>query len=282
MSIEDTNDSAIPAGDQPNAADNPAPETTEGDAPAETEEAKAAREQTEREEAARQETKKKNRTTAYIERMKAENQAARQKLAELEAKLTQPAQPAASEPVEGEPRLAEFNYDFEAYQRAHTRWGIAQADKVREDSRRQADLSRQQQELGQTYQSRVDTFTEDHPDFVEKVMSLPPLPWEIQAAIMGHEKGPELAYHLAQNRKELLDLSRTPANLLGDAVTDLASRLKPAPQAAPQTPVRVVSSAPAPTPTVSGRTAGETPPEKLTDEQWLERQKEADRQRRRR
>ena len=63
---------------------------------------------------------------------------------------------------------------------------------------------------------------------------------------------------------------------LAAAVERLASRLTAAPQA-PQTPTnpinpKPVSKAPAPAPTVSGRSPTEVPPEKLTDDEWFKRE----------
>jgi uncharacterized FlaG/YvyC family protein len=263
------------------------PLTGEGDqgaAPAElveeTPEQAAERQVTEAAAEKEKDRKHKNRTTAFIDRQKQELAQAREELRQLREQVTKPAAAPAG-PVEGEPTLESSGWDVEAYTRRHSAWTLANHEKQQEDARQRAESSRKQSESLNSYQNRIDEFTDDHPDFVEVVSKLPPLPLGIQAAIMAHELGPELAYHLAQNRKEMLDLARSPEHLAGDYVDELASRLKAARQE-PASQTKPISSAPSPTPTVTGRAPVRTPPEKLTDDQWLQQQREQEKSRRRR
>lgn len=242
------------------------------------------------------EQQKRNRTREYIERLNREN-------AELRAQLGQPkqntdtttrtttAQPQAK-PEEGEPQLADYNFDYAAYQRAHSQWAVNKALSERETSTRQAEATTKQRESVAAYNAKAVEFAEDHDDYFEVVgsMDLKLLTPELQFAIMGHENGPAVAYHLATNEDELWNLASIRADLMPAAVSRLASRLaaqnkpaadanpQPNPDPIPQPPPRI-SKAPPPAPTVTGRTPSETPPEKLTDDDWYAREKERSRKR---
>lgn len=285
MGIEDTSTNVL-SNENPGAVDELATTGTTTaenptDTPAETPEETAARQQKEAEAAAEADRKKRNRTSAFIDRMKTENHAMRQELAELRAKVTAPAAP-SNEPAQGEPRLEQFNFDIEAFTRAHSRWVLDQDTKQREDARQQAEQRESARKVHETYTSRVDEFTEDHPDFVQVVSTGLPaeLPASFQLAIAQHELGPAIAYHLAQNEDDLLDVLRLPPGLQARQLERIASRLRPAPQAASTT--RSISQAPAPTPTVSARSPLNTPEERLTDDEWFERQRASKRDRQRR
>jgi hypothetical protein len=230
--------------------------------------------------------RKKNRTKQYIERINGENAEMRRKLAELEAK-PQPAQtrqPTAT--ADGEPTLEEHDFDLAAFQRAHSKWAVQQELAERESKTKEAETSNRQREVLATYTERIAEFADNHPDFPEVVGSIQfPLSDEHQAAIMAHESGPAIAYHLGSNDDDAFWLASIQPHLAAAAVERLASRITAAPtqeQSPPQVTEakpKPISKAPAPTPTVSGRSTAETPPEKLTDDEWFKREKERERKR---
>lgn len=247
----------------------------------ETPEQKAAREDGER---------KKNRTTAYIERQ-------RRMIAERDAEIARLRggqggnQSTTQAPAaEKEPTLEDFDYDITAFNKAHAKWAVDTAMNEREQRTKQAEDGRKQQEIVTAYQERAAAFTDDHPDFVEVVNSIPyQLPEAVQAAIMAHERGPEIAYHIANNDDDAFNLSNVQPHVAAAAVERLAKRItaappKPETEPAPAAnqlaqPPKPVTRAPQPTATVSGRTPTDTPPEKLTDDEWYRRDVERRRKR---
>ena len=119
----------------------------------------------------------------------------------------------------------------------------------------------------------------EHPDYDDTINSIPAqyLPDELKLALVTHERGPELAYHLARNRSDLFDIASRRPEMMAAAVEFLASRIA-APQ--PNVPAQIpITQAPPPTPRVSGRSPTEVPSEKLTDDEWYRRRKESARKR---
>lgn len=236
--------------------------------------------------------KKRNRTKAYIDRINGENADMRRRLAEIEAR--QQPQQLASQPSqhrqEGPPTLEEHNFDFAAWTEANNAYNRRQW--VKEQNQQAAD--REKQESQARYYERAAAFADEHPDFEDAVGSIDPnfLTPDLQAAVMGHEKGPEIAYFLANNEDALWNIASVRADLLPAAIVRLASRLgeaqpaarqpqaiAPAPQQQSALQPKPISQAPAPVPTVSGRSPTETPPEKMTDDEWYRRDVERRRKR---
>lgn len=216
------------------------------------------------------ESKKRNRTRDYINRINREN-------AELRAKLKEN-EPA---PAKGEkPKLEDYNFDQEQYLEALADYKAGERIAAHQAEQQQADTQRQQQEIEAAYTQRIASFADEHPDFPEVVGSIPyPLSPDVQAAIMAHENGPEIAYHLGTNDDEAFALASIQPHLASAAVERLASRLTAAPKTPQTTSSKPVSKAPAPAPTVSGRSPTEIPPEKLTDDEWFKRERERARKR---
>lgn len=250
---------------------------------------KAAADKAAAEKAQQESERKKNRTKAYIDRINAENAELRRKAAEYEARQPKPVAPK-------EPTLQDHGYDQEAYEKASREYALQQARTQWENEQKtQAEAQKQQQAVN-AYQERASAFAAVHDDYLEVVGSIDPvlLPPELQAAIMGHEKGPEIAYQLAQNEDELFNLAQTRPELMERALARFASRMSDAqsdagataqqanalaaPAIAAQS-TKPISQAPAPAPRVGGRSPTETPPEKLTDDEWYEREVERRRKR---
>jgi hypothetical protein len=247
------------------SADSPASEKQEPDKP----EPDKADEKAERQ---------RNRTKAYIDRLNAENAELRRAKAELDALRA----PKAAAPVadDGKPNLAQFDYDIEKFTEAKAAWEVERILKSRDEATQKQAAQSQQQEILQAYQERLEAFADDHPDFQEVVGSIQyPLADELQAAIMAHEKGAAIAYHLGLNDDDAFQLASVQPHLAAAAVDRLAKRLAaPAPVAAPAA-TRPVTKAPAPPPSLTGKSPVSVPPEKLTDEEWLAREKERARKR---
>lgn len=235
------------------------------------------------EEAKQAEEKRKNRTREYIQRLNRENAELRAWRAQQEqAAQAQPRTPPQASP-DRPPQLEDFAYDMTAWQEANAQWAFAQARRGLSEETQQAEYARQQQQTLAAYYQRAAEFAEARPDFEAVVGSIQyPLHDALQAAIAAHPKGPELAYHLGLNDDDAFQLASIQPHLAAAAVERLAARLSAAPAAKqPTAPTpRPITQAPAPVPTVGGRSPTEVPEEKLTDEQWLARERERDRSRR--
>jgi hypothetical protein len=223
----------------------------------EAEEAKKAEEE---------QSRKKNRTREYINRINRENAEMRQRLADLEK-----AKP-SSTARDDAPKLEDFDFDIGAFTKANAEYVLKQY----QEQQKQADEGRRQAELTATYNQKVADFADSHPDFPEVVGSIAyPLSPAIEAAIMAHELGPQIAYLLGSDDDAAFQLAAVQPHLAAAAVDRIASRLASAQQVTPKpTPSpKPMTKAPAPVPTVSGRAPAETPPEKLTDDEWFKRRR---------
>lgn len=226
------------------------------------------------------EDKRKNRTREYIDRINGERAELARELAEIKARL-----PAVPEPKA--PAIEDFDYDHAEHARAVARWEIQEDRKAQAANQtKEAEAQRQQQAVA-AYEQRAAEFYDQHEDFLDVVNAIPPamLTHELQAAIMAHENGPEIAYRLAQDEDALFDLASRRPEMMDAAVARFASRMsaappqEPAPPAIPALaqPTKPISQAPAPAPRVGGRSVSETPAEKLTDDQWFKREREKSR-----
>lgn len=221
--------------------------------------------------------RKKNRTREYIAKLNRERAELAAEVAALKSAQSAPKPASHAAPTEGRPTLEQFNFDNDAYLEALADWKVEQRLKEREESTRQAESAKTQQEIVGAYNTAAAEFADAHPDFPEVVGSIQyPLSDALQAAIMAHPKGPEIAYHLGTNDDDAFALASIQPALAAAAVERLASRLTAAPEAphTPQTPInpKPVSKAPAPAPIVSGRSPTEVPPEKMTDDEWYRQQ----------
>jgi len=227
---------------------------------------------------------KPNRTKAYIERLQERVRAAEDRARELESAriATQPASSHhSSQPqnnrgaaADGEPTLEGHDYDLEAYTRAHSRWAAEQIIRERETAANEQRERQTFQEKMDSYAERAAEFEESHPDYREAIdgffADYQPSR-EIQLAIIGHERGPEIAYYVANSDDEAFTLANTLPQNAAAAVSRLIKRMDAAQQApipSPPSPVRTISQAPAPTPRVGGRSVAVVPPEKQTDDDW--------------
>lgn len=254
---------AVDAGPKPAAIEAKPVEKTEGD-PVESDAAKAEKEESAKKERSR------NRTADHIA---ANHRRIAEQAAEIERLKAQAAPKAISE--DG-PQPEQFT-DWASYTEAMVEYRLEK----RESDRRQQDARAAEERQVLTYQEKVADFAEKVQDFQEVVLAIPQefLSPELQKAILAHERGPEIAYHIAQNDDDLFQLASIRPELMGAAVERLAKRLA-APQ--PKTPpIKPISNAPPPPATVSGRAPADTADDKLTDVQWYKREVEREKERRR-
>lgn len=253
-----------------------------------------------------EQAKKPNRTREFIDKVRGENRELRQQLAQYQ----QAGQPAArssdssqhqqrgqAAPAgEPEPTLEQHDFDVEAFTRAHSAWAVRSELQKQQTQQSAAATASQRLELQTKYETRVDEFADANPDFFEVVGLIKyPLSDEAQFAIMAHELGPTIAYHLGNNDDAAFDLASIQPHMAAAAVERLAKRLSAAPAkpeansppqqnhlAAPGAfgaSNKPISQAPPPAPTVSGRSPTEVPAEKLTDDDWYKRDVERRRKR---
>lgn len=285
------------AGALPAVTATPAPIIPKSDAEAEQLEAALARppaEEAKPEGEDSPEQRKKNKTKAYIERLHTQIAEKSKREQELEARLRaieeRVPQPARRDP-DAPPTLEDCDWDPQKHAIEAAKWATAQAAKQQTESATKKAEQDREQALYESYLERARAFAADHEDFVEVVGSMKyQLSPAQQAAVAAHELGPAIAYHLGNEDDDALDLARTPDHLAAAMVERIARRLQAAPAAQQDAPVAPLAAVPAPKPTtkappppqtVGGRAVTDTPSEKLTDEQWLERQRERDRARRR-
>ena len=220
------------------------------------------------------EERQRNRTTQYIERLKAE-------VAQLRQAIPQPAPQAAKAP-EGEPTLDKYDYDIAAFTRAHADWAVKEALSARDQEQQTRAKEAERQDAVSRYEEQVQAVLDVHPDFYEVVGTIDPqfITPELEAAIIKHPNGARLAYHIGTNDDDAFLLASTRPELMAAAVDRLAKRLAaPAAPVAAPAPPKPITQAPAPPPSLSGKSSVSVPGEKLTDEAWLAREKERARKR---
>ena len=261
--MSDIENETLPgSGEQPQAVEAVEAKKPEEEKPAEPEEKEEKPEETRQE-------KKRNRTREHIDKLHArwnDPVALERRLQDLKAK---------------QPQLADFQYDAQGY----VQESIRHEREVWETERQAAEAREHVERINADFQAASLDFAQENPDYYQAISSIPPqfMPDELYFAIAGHERGPEIAYHIAQNDDALFQLASIRPELMGAAVERLAKRLE-APQRQAQAPAqnKPITQAPPPPRSVSARSVAETPPEKLTDDEWYRREIEREKAERRR
>ena len=177
---------------------------------------------------------------------------------------------AASQPpkAEGEPTLAQFDYDPEKYATAKAEYAKTQAAKEFETRQRTEAQTKAQQEIAQKWESEVEKAVDKYEDFAEVVGELSPNT-PFTAAIMQADNAGELAYHLGKNTKEAERIAKLQPLQQVFELGKLAAKIAAKP-VEPKTP----SKAPAPVTPVSGTTPASTTDlsdANVPDEVWMKR-----------
>jgi hypothetical protein len=179
-------------------------------------------------------------------------------------------EPVKAEPVKL-PTLAEYEYDEGKYQAALIQYATQQAEQVVERRLTQAEQQRAEQARLGTFAERQRAFAKATPDFEDKVLRDPSLP--ISAAmrdvIVDSDSGPEIAYHLANNRAIAERIAALPPHLAALELGRIEGRLTAEREAAKR-PTPAVSKAPPPPPTVEAvEPEVDKDPENMAINDWV-------------
>jgi len=161
------------------------------------------------------------------------------------------AQPAPT-PATKVPSLADYEYDETKYQTALIEFTKAEARREAEAVLK-AEREREAHEQSvKTWKEKAAEFAKSKPDFNDRVND-PTLPISAPMAkvIQASEIGPEVVYHLAENRELAAEIARLPADAAAFAIGRIEGRLLAQKEAvkAPA-PRAVVSQAPPPPPKI--------------------------------
>lgn len=161
-----------------------------------------------------------------------------------------PARPAAADPEAPKklPTLADHNYDETAYQAAlHEHLRAETARQVRDELKREhtEQTSRQRRE---SFDKRELTFAAKHADYLEMTRdSTLPISQGMVELLQESDVGPDVLYHLANNRDEALRIAQMDEKSAARAIGRLEAQLE---KAAPVVPPKPVSKAPPPPPQI--------------------------------
>ena len=156
-------------------------------------------------------------------------EALEQRLSKLEAK------------PQGEPQLADFDYDPQAYLAARAKWEVHNTLEAERNQKVEAQKAQTAKHRQEQFQERIESFEDDHPDFKEVAFSPNvPITPAMGNAIADSDNGPAVAYYLGQHLDEarkLADMSDYQA-VLGIAKLEL--------QLVPTSQPRKLTTAPPP------------------------------------
>jgi hypothetical protein len=187
--------------------------------------------------------------------------------------------PEPAKPVEAPkiPSLADYEYDETKYQAALLTYTEAVAERKAEAVLK-AERDRQAAEAAErTWKQRAEDFAKSKPDYAEKVTD-PSLPITAAMAreIQSSEIGPEIAYHLAENRDLAAEIAALSGPAAARAIGRVEGRLlalkesaasavaKPAVSKAPPPPPRIEAAA-ADLPVKTTDASGDA----LSDDEWV-------------
>ncbi len=127
----------------------------------------------------------------------------------LEKRLAELESSKPTQKVEGEPTLAQFDYDPEKYAQAKADYAKQQAVKEYETKQKTEAQTKAQQALVSVWEDKADKGSEKYDDWDTVVGTLQPVAPFI-AALMEADNGEEIAYHLGKNPSEATRISRLP------------------------------------------------------------------------
>ncbi len=221
------------------------------------------------EQAAKREGRRFERRLDKAYRQRAEAQA-RADLLEKQLVEARTASPQAK-PAEGEPKLADFDYDPEKYAAAKADFATKQKEKEFTEKQRTEAQKADRQRLVSAWEERVDQAQDKYEDWSEVVGEIQP-DSAFTAAIMEAENGPDIAHYLGKHPKEAERI----AKLKPLAQVREIGKLEATLAAKPETP-KTPSKAPAPITPLTGATpvASQEPSEQDDMKAWMrKRQKQ--------
>lgn len=150
----------------------------------------------------------------------------------------------------GRPKEDDFATHAE-YVEALTDWKLDQRMAKAEEQKREAELKNQHKTIVQTYAEREKAFAEKTPDHEEVMDSVEDvrLSMALKTILLESENGPELAYNLAKNRKELDRINALPYGACARAIGAFETSLSQ-----PKKVEAKTTNAPAPISTVGSGT----------------------------
>lgn len=249
----------------PRAAPTPPSPDTAAQAPATPPEAKpeVKVEEESAESVAKREAMRLRRKTekAYRQRAEAEGRAELYRK-ELES-LRQPAK------VEGEPTLAQFDYDPEKYATAKAEFAKTQQTKDLQAQSQQQASKQYREQLASKWEDHIDRGQEKYPDWSEVVGELTP-DTSFTAAIMDCENASDVAHFLGKNPAEAERIAKLPGLSQVREIGKIEAKLLAEPPKA-KTP----SKAPAPIVPLSGTApvVSDKPLATDDDKTWIEKRR---------
>lgn len=194
-----------------------------------------------------------------------------QKIRGLEAEIQkrstapEPKPEVATPKSEGKPSPDNFN-SYEEYVEALTDYRVEQRLLKQREEAQQQEAQAQQKQILDRWNEQSEAAREKFEDFDEVLNSVPPPPPAIQYAIMSSDQAAEVAYHLAQNPKELARIAKLEPLAAAREIGKLEVKLSK-PVTPPATPKPKVTSAPAPIKPVGGQAKA---PRSITDQELID------------
>lgn len=171
------------------------------------------------------------------------------------------------------PKLADFNYDEDAYQAAmaaHLRTEAAQA--AREEFRKEQ-AQRTEKQRAESWAKRQAEFAAKTPDYEDKAFYAP-ISKDVAQIVMDLENGPAVAYYLGEHPDEARTISAMSERQAAIAIGRIEAKLETPAPAPPPKPS--VSKAPPPPPKIEAVEPAVTKdPSEMTDAEfakWRKRQ----------
>lgn len=235
--------------------------------------------ETEEEEPAAPEAKRKpGRYERRIERLERELQYER-KIRELESQIAGKGQSQPQEepkPAGPTPRPVSDHYDtHEQFIEALTDWKIEQREIKRDREAQEQRAAQSQREQVETWQSRLDSFRDRQPDYDSAIAAVDDIKIHktLEEAIITSELGPQLAYELAKDRKELERIAKLGPLAAVRELGKLEARITDRTAAAPAQ--RPISQAPEPIrPVGKGAATSTRPLDELPYQEYKKRREQ--------
>lgn len=152
-----------------------------------------------------------------------------------------------------------------------TDYKVKEVMSQRDQETQQRAAETERQELVSSFQQKEASFIASNPDYFQ-VAYAAPCSEVMGRAIAKYDNGPEILYALGKNPAQAYAIANLPPAQQVHAIAEVEAQLtgtRSVPQAAVTSPVKPISSAPAPVPTVSGSAPIEKDPEKMSTEEWL-------------
>lgn len=123
-------------------------------------------------------------------------EALEQRLAKMEAK------------PQGEPQLADFDYDPQAYLAARAKWEVHNTLEAERKQKAEAEARAVVAKRDAEWKQKLDEFEDDHPGARDAIQGPIPFTAAMGEAIKDSPVGPQIAYYLAQHPDEVMALAQ--------------------------------------------------------------------------